>query len=582
MYVIIGEKSLWYSVAIKKINVLMDMGGHITNVNKNTDDLSSMVIGSVNDSLERKADAMADTIMRMPENGLIQRKCAACEEDKIQRKPLVSFIQRKEGQGGARASQSVSNRIDASKGKGNTLPKATKSFMESRFGTDFSKVNIHTGPEATQLSNELNAQAFTMGNDIYFNLGKFSPGTPEGKHLLAHELTHTIQQGGHSGQKIQRRGVGGTAVRPPVRTAPRPTVRPTHVTVESNPRHTESVPYYQRYAPPPSYDNSLHAMMYRASVSHARDQMRYELERPVATLERGGTQRSGFITEGSPREYEYIAEGHGGRITYTPRHYHVLDAIEHAVNSANTEIEILLAITENIPGYYGKLLTLNPQGGGLVTFPVGPLVNPLMVPVFPQNFDPGGVSRMTVLMTALSEKVRTRPELLRQSQVLAALLEAQDFALEGRNRRQGACNFRNVPNRGGNRAHDRYATAVALDQGYGSQNDELQVETPEGISYSYDAYNPNFRDVWEVKTRHEWTSDSGMPRAPYMPRFDQRIVQMDFQRLRGLYVADRCGLSFRYAFDNCDVALGMRTQWSNIPPIEYIPFQGRNLPTNCS
>ncbi|MCR1024515.1 DUF4157 domain-containing protein [Cellulophaga baltica] len=534
---------------------------------------ASQQVSGVNDPLEHEADAMADHVMRMPANGLIQRKCSSCEEkDKAMRKPLASFIQKKGEQGGMMASQAVSNKIQSSKGRGKALPKQAKSFMESRFGTEFSDVNIHTGGEAIQMSQELNAKAFTVGNDIYFNSGQYAPNTLEGKRLLAHELTHTVQQGGKNNSQIQRRGV---PARPPVRRPPiaRPQARPTNGTVDSNPINTP-VPYHQRYAPPPSHDNSFHAIRFRASVANARDQILYDLERPVATLERGGTSRNRFITLGNPRRHQYIAEGHGGNITYTPHHFHILDAIEHAIDIANTEREILLAIIENIPGYYSKLLHLNPRAGGLVTFPIGPIVSTFGFNIFPENLDPGGISRMTVLMSALVTKVQAQPELLRRSQILAALIEAEDFALEGRSRRQGACSFRNVSNRGGNQAHDIYASTVAADRGYGYQNDELEVQTPEGISYAFDAYNPNYRDVWEVKTKHEWTSDAGMPRAPFMPRFDERIVRMDFQRLRGLYVADRCGLRFKYAFDNCDVALGMRNQWNNIPPIEYIPFIG--------
>jgi hypothetical protein len=66
--------------------------------------------------------------------------------------------------------------------------------MESRFGSDFSSVKIHSDDSAAQISRELNAQAFTVGNDIYFNSGKYSPDSEHGKHLLAHELTHVVQQ----------------------------------------------------------------------------------------------------------------------------------------------------------------------------------------------------------------------------------------------------------------------------------------------------------------------------------------------------------------------------------------------------
>jgi hypothetical protein len=74
------------------------------------------------------------------------------------------------------------------------MDSATQSFMESRFGTDFSNVKIHTGDDAVQMSRALGAQAFTVGSDIYFNSGKYNPSSESGKHLLAHELTHTVQQ----------------------------------------------------------------------------------------------------------------------------------------------------------------------------------------------------------------------------------------------------------------------------------------------------------------------------------------------------------------------------------------------------
>jgi hypothetical protein len=155
-------------------------------------------VGAVSDPLEDEADAMADKIMRTPEQNFIQRKCAECEkEEKVQRKPLTSFIQMKQSSfnNNVVASDSVSHQIQSTKGGGNAMPETTKSFMESRFGADFSNVNIHTGSYASQLSHQLNAQAFTIGNNIYFNEGKYSPESSDGKHLLAHELTHTVQQG---------------------------------------------------------------------------------------------------------------------------------------------------------------------------------------------------------------------------------------------------------------------------------------------------------------------------------------------------------------------------------------------------
>jgi len=162
-------------------------------------------IGSPDDPLEAEADAMADTVMRMPEQNFIQRKCSHCEEEeKVQRKPLASFIQRKESSAGSLASDAITNQIHSSKGGGSSMDGHTQSFMQSRFGADFSHVKIHTGHESVQMNRELNAKAFTVGNDIYFNVGQYNPNSGEGKHLLAHELTHTIQQGQGVQRKIQR------------------------------------------------------------------------------------------------------------------------------------------------------------------------------------------------------------------------------------------------------------------------------------------------------------------------------------------------------------------------------------------
>ncbi len=163
----------------------------------------------------------------------VQRKCESCEqEDKAQAK-LFRMIQRSEdasssstdfacaasgsdyhidrkeisihhsdviqrsGRGPPANSihGSFEHNLSSSKGAGNALPSDTRQFMESRFSANFSGVRIHTGSYAENLSSNIHAQAFTHGNDIYFNSGKYAPNTSAGGTLLAHELTHTIQQG---------------------------------------------------------------------------------------------------------------------------------------------------------------------------------------------------------------------------------------------------------------------------------------------------------------------------------------------------------------------------------------------------
>ncbi|MCW3090730.1 MAG: hypothetical protein JWP81_1799 [Ferruginibacter sp.] len=173
-------------------------------------------IGAVDDPLEYEADAMADRVMRMPDANsfyhggepVIQRKCAHCEEEEgVQRKLSTSvitpFIQAKRENGGV-ASDRVTQQVNATKGKGSGMEGYIQSFMQSRFNTDFSGVKIHTGDYAVQMSKELNAEAFTVGSDIYFNNGKYNPGSDPGKHLLAHELTHTVQQNNSASNTIHR------------------------------------------------------------------------------------------------------------------------------------------------------------------------------------------------------------------------------------------------------------------------------------------------------------------------------------------------------------------------------------------
>ncbi|MBY5956699.1 DUF4157 domain-containing protein [Membranicola marinus] len=92
------------------------------------------------------------------------------------------------------AGSTVTRQIKNKSGRGKRLPKHTKAEMEASFGVDFSYVNIHTDAEAVSLNKKLGAQAFTHGKDVYFNQGKYDPGSSKGKHLLAHELTHVVQQ----------------------------------------------------------------------------------------------------------------------------------------------------------------------------------------------------------------------------------------------------------------------------------------------------------------------------------------------------------------------------------------------------
>lgn len=108
--------------------------------------------------------------------------------------PSVAFLQRK-SRGPPEIFGSFEQNLYDSKGKGSVLPSDTRTFMESRFSADFSQVRVHTDLNAAKLTAGIGAKAFAHGADIYFGAGRFQPKTADGGSLLAHELTHTVQQG---------------------------------------------------------------------------------------------------------------------------------------------------------------------------------------------------------------------------------------------------------------------------------------------------------------------------------------------------------------------------------------------------
>ncbi|WP_239455773.1 eCIS core domain-containing protein [Flavobacterium ginsenosidimutans] len=145
---------------------------------------------------EKEEDKKVQKKSDKEEDKKVQKKCANCEnEDKKTQKKEEKSVQAKLKESNS-VDENVESNLNSSKGGGNAMDKNTKREMESGFGADFSSVNIHTDSKAVKMSEELGAQAFTHGNDVYFNKGKYNPDSKEGKHLLAHELTHTIQQTG--------------------------------------------------------------------------------------------------------------------------------------------------------------------------------------------------------------------------------------------------------------------------------------------------------------------------------------------------------------------------------------------------
>ena len=121
-----------------------------------------------------------------------------------------------EGEAPARETPQVPNDVqeylDASRGKGAPLPDATRKLFEAKFQHPFDDVRIHDGAGADDAAKKIDALAFTRGNDIYLRIGAYDPTSQEGKHILAHELTHVIQQRTGINRKTAP-GLGGTIIR---------------------------------------------------------------------------------------------------------------------------------------------------------------------------------------------------------------------------------------------------------------------------------------------------------------------------------------------------------------------------------
>ena len=123
------------------------------------------------------------------------QKMEAPEEEMVSKKEEEEEpVQTKNESGTQTASAGLSGKIKSKAGTGKKMSPQIKAEMESGFDRDFSTVNIHTDQDAIGMNKQLGAQAFTHGKDIYFNSGKYNPDTTQGKHLLAHELTHVVQQ----------------------------------------------------------------------------------------------------------------------------------------------------------------------------------------------------------------------------------------------------------------------------------------------------------------------------------------------------------------------------------------------------
>ncbi len=165
-----------------------------------------LMVGAAGDSYEREADYVAQQVMRMhapPRDvATVRPHENTGGDDLTQRKPLASgitsLVQRSGTGQGFEAGSQVAGEVSRQRGRGSALDGGVRKFMEPRFGADFSGVRVHTNPQADTLNRALSARAFTTGRDIFFRGGEYRPGSASGRELIAHELTHVVQQSGET------------------------------------------------------------------------------------------------------------------------------------------------------------------------------------------------------------------------------------------------------------------------------------------------------------------------------------------------------------------------------------------------
>lgn len=140
-----------------------------------------LTIGASNDPLEQEADRVADQVMSMPLTSKIN--------------PTPPRIQRYSGQTTHESLDTAPPSVDrVLSSSGTPLEPSLRHDMEARFGHDFSQVRVHTGNAAEQSATDINARAYTIANHVVFNESQFEPNSFQGRKLIAHELSHVIQQ----------------------------------------------------------------------------------------------------------------------------------------------------------------------------------------------------------------------------------------------------------------------------------------------------------------------------------------------------------------------------------------------------
>jgi hypothetical protein len=161
-----------------------------------------LTIGAPDDPFEQEADRVARQVV----SDINGPPPEPAQEDELMRKPAPSISRVSAGAPGGEmpASPELEASIGHARAGGEALPDVLRGRLEDSLGADLGGVRVHRDAQADQLNRQIQAKAFTSGQDVFFRKGLYNPGSRGGQELLAHELTHVVQQGGDA---IQRRTI---------------------------------------------------------------------------------------------------------------------------------------------------------------------------------------------------------------------------------------------------------------------------------------------------------------------------------------------------------------------------------------
>jgi hypothetical protein len=532
---------------------------------------SGLRIGDPNDVYEREADRVADEVMSvgaarrhwslstMRTAAPLRRKCSCggsagstgeCEECK-QKKEEPTVQRKAAGIAGPAFAPPIVHEVLNSPGR--PLDQATRDFFEPKFEQDLSSVRLHTGAPAAQSASQVKALAYTVGHDVVFADRQFAPNSKDGMGLLAHELAHVIQQG-QGPDVLQRYAEAEPDVEEEVE------------------EETEETPSGRHAAPPSPY--SLRGRIEAHRRAQTEDDLTFEMELPASTTQRGGSAAANFQEE-KPKQTTSAATQSGTvTVQYTPTVFHMLDAMEADIARAQTSEDIL----DIYLAYFRESAAmLAPRATSGTRLPFRTFAD--KIPLFhvpPEQADPDGTERTTVFVTAVKRRTDIDPKLSTDA-TLEAIIRGflqheaqQEQAVTARlGQNQGPCQTRAIPRKGGNKDHDDYATEVT------GQNTDFEVTAPGGLKCAFDGQDvKDPKVVWEVKTRHEWSTPQGIPSGIFSPRIQDAILKMESQLERCKGVAQRCGYQYKWAFENKSAAEFMSILWRGHVVVVHRPRAG--------